>query len=66
MVRDVKDGQPWSEMDILDLQHVLALGQSIEETARFLGRSGTIGEVRRKAKEQRLLVNRRHDDTEPS
>ena len=66
MVRDVKDGQPWSEMDILELQHVLAWGQSIEETARFLGRSGTIGEVRRKAKEQRLLVNRRHDDAEPS
>jgi hypothetical protein len=56
MVRDVKDGQPWSEMDIVDLQHALAWGESIEETARFLGRFGTIGEVRRKAKEQGLRI----------
>jgi len=61
MVRDVKDGQPWSKMDIVELQHVLAWGQSIDQAARYLGRSGTIGEVKRKAKEQGLIVRDRRD-----
>jgi len=44
---DVNDGKPGSE----DLKNSLAQGESIEEVAGFLCRSGTVDEVRRKAEE---------------
>jgi hypothetical protein len=47
----VYDGEPWSEMDLWDLKNSLAHGESIEEVAEFLCRSGTLDEVRRKAEE---------------
>ena len=46
---DIYDGEPWSEMDLWDLKNSLAYGDSIEEVAEFLCRSGTLDEVRRKA-----------------
>jgi hypothetical protein len=48
---DLNDGKPWSEMDLWDLKNSLAQGESIQEVAGFLCRSGTVDEVRRKAKE---------------
>jgi hypothetical protein len=54
-IQDLNDGKPWSEMDLFDLRNSLAYGRSIEEVAGFLCRSGTVEEVRRKAKELRLL-----------
>jgi hypothetical protein len=42
-----KTGEPWSKMDIVDLQSGLAFGTSIEAIADFLTRS--IEEVRKKA-----------------
>jgi hypothetical protein len=51
---DIYDGEPWSEMDLWDLRNSLAYGDSIEEVAEFLCRSGTLDEVRRKAEELAL------------
>jgi hypothetical protein len=48
---DIYDGEPWAEMDLWDLKNSLAHGDSIEEVAEFLCRSGTLDEVRRKAEE---------------
>jgi hypothetical protein len=50
-IQDANDGKPWSEMDLFDLRNSLAYGNSIEEVASFLYRSGTVEEVRRKAEE---------------
>jgi hypothetical protein len=50
-IQDLNDGKPWSEMDLFDLRNNLAYGDSIEEVAGFLCRSGTVEEVRRKAEE---------------
>jgi hypothetical protein len=54
-IQDLNDGKPWSEMDLFDLRNSLAHGESIEEVAGFLCRSGTVEEVRRKAEELGLL-----------
>jgi hypothetical protein len=54
---DRNDGKPWSEMDLNDLKAVIADGATIEEAAEFLCRSGTVREVRRKARELGLLLN---------
>jgi hypothetical protein len=54
-IQDVNDGKPWSEMDLFDLRNSLAYGRSVEEVAAFLGRSGTVEDVRRKAEELGLL-----------
>jgi hypothetical protein len=51
---DANDGNPWSEMDLWDLKNSLAYGESIEEVAVFLCRSGATDEVRRKADELSL------------
>lgn len=48
---DLNDGDPWSEAHVSDLWASLEYGDSIEEAARFLCRSGTIDDVRRKADE---------------
>ena len=39
---DLNDGDPWSEADVSDLRNSLEHGDSIEEVAQFLCRSGTI------------------------
>jgi hypothetical protein len=54
-IQDINDGKPWSEMDLFDLRNSLAHGESTEELAGFLCRSGTVEEVRRKAEELGLL-----------
>jgi hypothetical protein len=48
---DIYDGEPWTEMDIDDLISALRHGDTIENAARFLCRSGTVDQVRRKAQE---------------
>ena len=48
---DIYDGEPWTEMDIDDLIAALRHGDTIEDAARFLYRSGTVDQVRRKAEE---------------
>jgi len=50
-MKDIYDGDPWTEMDVEDLISSLRSGHTIEETARHLCRSGTVAEVRRKAEE---------------
>ena len=48
---DKNDGKHWSEIDIEDLKAFIEEGASIEEAADCLCRSGTVEEVRRKARE---------------
>jgi hypothetical protein len=48
---DANDGKEWSEMDIEDLKNSVSRGHTPEWVAEFLCRSGTIGDVRRKAEE---------------
>jgi|SRR5215470_9759136 len=48
---DIYDGEPWTDMDVDDLIAALRHGDTIEDAARFLCRSGTIDQVRRKAEE---------------
>jgi hypothetical protein len=48
---DIYDNAPWSETDIEDLKNHVAHGVSLEETAAFLCRGGTLFEVAAKAKE---------------
>jgi len=53
---DLYDGAPWTNGDINDLKAAIEHGRSIDEIAEFLCRSGTAGEVRRKAAELGLNV----------
>lgn len=55
MAHDKKDGKKWSTRDRRDLADVLARGESIEETAKFLLRP--VGEEVRTAAELRLLAD---------
>jgi hypothetical protein len=48
---DLYDGAPWTDGDIDDLKMAIERGRSIDEIAEFLCRSGSAGEVRRKAAE---------------
>ena len=48
---DANDNEPWTEMCVRDLKLSLKAGNTIEEAASFLCRSGTIDDVRRKADE---------------
>ena len=48
---DANDGKHWSEMDVRNLMASLRCGDTIEEAAERLCRSGTVDEVRRKAEE---------------
>jgi hypothetical protein len=52
---DIYDDEPWTEMDVRDLMAALNAGDSIEEAATHLCRSGTLEEVRRKAEELGLI-----------
>ena len=46
---DANSGEPWSELDIADLTHSLAYGNTIADAASLLCRD--MDEVRKKAKE---------------
>jgi hypothetical protein len=46
---DANSGEPWSEMDITDLKHALAYGDTFAQTASMLCRD--LVEVRQKARE---------------
>ena len=48
---DIYDSYPWTEMDLEDLTAALKSGDTIEEAAEHLCRSGTIDDVRHKAEE---------------
>jgi hypothetical protein len=50
-VSDIYDGAPWTELDVEDLRAAIEHGLSLEEIASMLCRSGTIHEVRNKARE---------------
>ena len=50
---DANSGEPWSEMDVADLAHWLAYGDTFAEAASFLCRDED--EVRQKAKELGLV-----------
>jgi hypothetical protein len=56
-MKDTYDGDPWTEIDVKDLTAALRSGDTIEEAAQFLCRSGTVDEVRRKAEELGLSYN---------
>src|SRR5712691_436221 len=43
------ESDPWTEMDLRDLMASLRCGDTIEDAAQHLCRSGTIDDVRRKA-----------------
>jgi hypothetical protein len=46
---DANSDEPWSELDIADLTHSLACGNTIADAANLL--RGDVDEVRKKAKE---------------
>jgi hypothetical protein len=48
---DIYDGDPWTEMDVRDLTAAIKSGDTIQEAASHLRRSGTVDDVRRKAEE---------------
>ena len=48
---DVNDDQPWSAEDVRDLENHIRQGASLEETAEFLCRSGTVEVVVEKAEQ---------------
>ena len=50
---NANSGEPWSELDIADLTHSLAYGNTIADAASFLCRDED--EVRQKAKELGLV-----------
>ena len=56
---DIYDGYPWTEMDIEDLTAALKSGDTIEDAAQHLCRSGTVEDVRRKAEELGLKYKSR-------
>ena len=51
------DGKKWSTRDRRDLAEALSRGDGIENAAKFLLRSGTIGDVARMAAELGLLLD---------
>ena len=48
---DIYDQEAWTEMDLRDLTAALRSGDTIEDAALHLCRSGTVDDVRRKAEE---------------
>jgi len=55
-MKGIYDGEPWTEMDIRDLEAAIRYGSTIEDAATHLCRSGTVDEVRRKAEELGLVL----------
>lgn len=58
-MKDIYDGQPWTEMDVEDLTAALRSGSTIEDAAKHLCRAGTVDNVRRKADELGLSYKSR-------
>jgi hypothetical protein len=56
MPRDKNDGKKWSTRDKRDLADAVSRDDTTEEAAKFLLRSGTVGEVARMAAESGLLT----------
>jgi hypothetical protein len=56
---DANSGEPWSEMDIIDLTNELAHGRTMAQTASFLCRDED--EVRHKARELALVDGARKE-----
>jgi hypothetical protein len=56
---DIYDQEPWREMDLRDLTAALRSGDTIEDAAQHLCRSGTVDDVRRKAEELGLKYKSR-------
>jgi hypothetical protein len=58
-MKDANDGKCWTEIDVRGLMAALRVGDTIEEAAEHLCRSGTIKDVRHKAKELGLKYKSR-------
>jgi hypothetical protein len=58
-MKDANDGKPWTEIDVRGLMAALRCGETIEEAAEHLCRSGTIKDVRHKAEELGLKYKSR-------
>jgi hypothetical protein len=58
-MKDANDGKPWTEIDVRGLMAALRVGDTIEEAAEHLCRSGTIKDVRYKAEELGLKYKSR-------
>jgi hypothetical protein len=56
---DIYDQEAWTEMDLRDLTAALRSGDTIEDAAQHLCRSGTVDDVRRKAEELGLKYKSR-------
>jgi hypothetical protein len=50
-MKNGNDGKPWTELDVRALMAALRVGETIEEAADHLCRSGSVNDVRRKAEE---------------
>jgi hypothetical protein len=50
-MKNGNDGKPWTELDVRVLMAALRVGETIEEAADHLCRSGAVNDVRRKAEE---------------
>lgn len=53
--RRVNDGKPWLDSDVFTLVELMRQGSSVEDSAVFLLRAGTVDDVRALAKELRLI-----------
>ena len=61
MIRDVNDDKPLVPNGFAGIAPCAAWGESIQEAAHLLGRSGKLSEVKLKAKELGLLYHRQHN-----
>jgi len=50
-MKDANDGKAWTETEVRQLMACLKWGDTIEDIAKHLSRSGTINDVRRKAEQ---------------
>jgi hypothetical protein len=50
-MKNGNDGKPWTELDVRALMAALRVGETIEEAADQLCRSGSVNDVRQKAEE---------------
>ena len=57
--KDGNDGKPWTELDVRGLMAALRCGETIEEAAEHLCRSGTIEDVRHQAEKLGLKYRSR-------
>jgi hypothetical protein len=57
--RESNDGSSWSEIDVADLKASIDQGDTLEQTATFLGRAHTPNDVAKKAADLGLTFNAR-------